>query len=165
MPKMDFIVESNNRLWGCRYGVANNGKVVNEIYASKLGDFKNWNCYMGASTDSYAASVGTDGQFTGAVTHLGYPIFFKENCLHKVYGNYPANYQVQTTSCRGVQKGSEKSLAIVNEVLYYKSQNGICAYDGSLPNEISAEFGDERYSGAVAASHNNKYYFERIKTP
>ena len=158
MPEMDFIVESNNRLWGCRYGVANNGKVVNEIYASKLGDFKNWSCYMGVSTDSYAASVGTDGQFTGAVTHLGYPIFFKENCLHKVYGNYPANYQVQTTSCRGVQKGSEKSLAIVNEVLYYKSQNGICAYDGSLPNEISAEFGDERYSGAVATAHGNKYY-------
>lgn len=158
MPEMDFIVESNNRLWGCRYGVANDGKVVNEIYSSKLGDFKNWSCYMGVSTDSYAASVGTDGQFTGAVTHLGYPIFFKENCLHKVYGNYPANYQIQTTSCRGVQKGSEKSLAIVNEVLYYKSQNGICAYDGSLPNEISAEFGDERYSGAVATAHGNKYY-------
>jgi hypothetical protein len=158
MPKMDFIVESNNRLWGCRYGVANNGEVVNEIYASKLGDFKNWNCFMGVSTDSYVASVGTDGQFTGAISHLGYPLFFKENCLHKIYGNYPANYQIQTTACRGVQKDSEKSLAIVNEVLYYKSQNGICAYDGSLPNEISAEFGDERYSNAVAAAHGNKYY-------
>ena len=158
MPKTDFIIESNNRLWGCLYGVTDDGKVVNEIYASKLGDFKNWNCFMGVSTDSYAASVGTDGQFTGAVTHLGYPIFFKENCLHKVYGNYPANYQIQTTACRGVQKGSENSLAIVNEVLYYKSQNGICAYDGSLPNEISAEFGDERYSGAVASAFGNKYY-------
>ena len=28
MPTMDFIVESNNRLWGCRYGVANNGYTV-----------------------------------------------------------------------------------------------------------------------------------------
>lgn len=157
MPAMDFVTESENRLWGCRYGY-NNGKVVNEIYASKLGDFKNWNCFMGVSTDSYVASVGTDGRFTGAVTHLGYPLFFKEGCLHKVYGNYPANYQIQTTACRGVQRGSEKSLAIVNEVLYYKSQNGICAYDGSLPNEISGEFGDEKYTDAVAAAHGNKYY-------
>ena len=158
MPNMDFIIESENRLWGCRYGVAANGEVVNEIYASKLGDFKNWNCFMGISTDSYAATVGTDGQFTGAIAHLGYPIFFKENCMHKVYGNYPANYQITTTTCRGVQKGSHKSLAIVNEVLYYKSRSAICAYDGSLPQEISYVLGDIAYSNAVACSHGNKYY-------
>ena len=158
MPKMDFIIESENRLWGCRYGDDINGNIVNEIYACKLGDFKNWNCFMGASTDSYAATVGTDGQFTGAITHLGYPIFFKENCMHKVYGNYPANYQIQTTQCRGVQKGSHKSLAIVNEVLYYKSRSAICAYDGSLPQEISYALGNVPYSKAVACSHGNKYY-------
>lgn len=162
MPKMDFVIESQNRLWGCRYGVANNGEIVNEIYASKLGDFKNWNCFMGVSTDSYAVTVGTDGQFTGAITHLGYPIFFKENCMHKVYGNYPANYQIQTTNCRGVQKGSSKSLSIVNEVLYYKSQNGVCAYDGSLPIEISSQLGEEKYSNAVAGCYGNKYYISMM---
>ena len=158
MPNMDFVIESENRLWGCRYGVATNGEVVNEIYASKLGDFKNWNCFMGISTDSYAATVGTDGQFTGAIAHLGYPIFFKENCMHKVYGNYPANYQITTTACRGVQKGSHKSLAIVNEVLYYKSHTSICSYDGSLPQEISYALGKVQYSNAVACAHGNKYY-------
>lgn len=158
MPELDFITEANNRLWGCRYGVAANGEVVNEIYACKLGDFKNWNCFMGLSTDSYVASCGTDGQFTGAITHLGYPLFFKETCLHKVYGNFPSNFQIQTTACRGVQKGCERSLAIVNEVLYYKGRSGVCAYDGSLPVEISAALGDERYSNAVAGGHGNKYY-------
>ena len=158
MPNLDFIIESGNRLWGCRYGTAVNGEIVNEIYASKLGDFKNWNCYAGISTDSYAATVGTDGQFTGAIEHLGYPLFFKENCMHKVYGNYPANYQIQTTTCRGVQKGCERSLAIVNEVLYYKARSGVCAYDGSLPTEISAAFGEESYYNAVAGSLGNKYY-------
>ena len=158
MPEMDFITESENRLWGCRYGVASNGEVVNEIYASKLGDFKNWNCFMGLATDSYAASCGTDGQFTGAITHMGYPLFFKENCVHKVYGNYPANYQIQTTACRGVQKGCHKSLAIVNEVLYYKARSGICAYDGSLPTEASYVLGNEAYSDAVGGAHGNKYY-------
>lgn len=158
MPNMDFIIESENRLWGCRYGIAVNGEVVNEIYASKLGDFKNWNSFMGISTDSYVASVGTDGQFTGAITHLGYPIFFKEGCMHKVYGHYPANYQIQTTACRGVQKGCSKSLAIVNETLFYKSRFGICAYDGSLPTEVSSALGDIDYSDAVAGALGNKYY-------
>lgn len=158
MPSMDFIIESENRLWGCKYGVANNGAVVNEIYASKLGDFKNWDCRMNISTDSYVASCGTDGQFTGAITHMGYPLFFKENCLHKVYGNYPANFQIQTTACRGVQKDCDKSLAIVNETLYYKSRSGVCAYDGSLPVEVSYALGDMHYGRAVAGAHGNKYY-------
>ena len=158
MPLMDFIVESKNRLWGCRYGLNINGEVVNEIYASKLGDFKNWNCFMGLSTDSYAASVGTDGMFTGAITHLGYPLFFKETVLHKVYGDYPANIQIQDTACRGVQRGCERSLAIVNEVLYYKSRNGVCAYDGSLPVEMSYVLGEEVYGDAVGGGHGNKYY-------
>ena len=157
MPDMDFVIESGNRLWGCKYGYVD-GKTVNEIYASKLGDFKNWNCFMGISTDSYAASCGTDGQWTGAITHLGYPLFFKENCLHKVYGTFPSNFQIQTTTCRGVQKGSGGSMAIVNEVLYYKSRGGVCVYDGSLPEEISEAFGGEIYSDAVGGGHRNKYY-------
>ena len=158
MPKLDFVIESDNRLWGCRYGEANNGEVVNEIYSCKLGDFKNWNCFMGLSTDSYAASCGTDGQFTGAITHMGYPLFFKETCVHKVYGNYPANFQIQTTACNGVQKGSHKSLAIVNTTLFYKSRNGVCAYDGSLPTEVSYAMANEVYSDAVGGSHGSKYY-------
>lgn len=158
MPNMDFVIESNNRLWGCRYGTAENGEIVNEIYASKLGDFKNWKCYMGVSTDSYTVSLGSDGVFTGAINHLGYPLFFKERCLHKVYGTMPSQYQMQTTACRGVQKGSEHSLAIVNEVLYYKGEHGICAYDGSLPVEVSSVLGDVHYTEAYAGAHGNKYY-------
>ena len=158
MPNMDFVIESGNRLWGCRYGAAANGDLVNEIYASKLGDFKNWNCFMEISTDSYVASCGTDGQFTGAITHMGYPLFFKENCVHKVYGNYPANFQIQDTACRGVQKGCHGSLAIVNETLFYKARTGICAFDGSLPTEASYALGNESYSDAVGGAHGNKYY-------
>lgn len=158
MPRLDFITESENRLWGCRYGRSQNGETVNEIYACKLGDFKNWNCFMGLSTDSYAASCGTDGPFTGAVTHLGYPLFFKESCVHKVYGSSPDNFRIQTTACRGVQKGCHGSLAIVNETLYYKSRSGICAYDGSLPMDAGSSLGSEAYSAAVGCAHGNKYY-------
>ena len=157
MPDMDFVIENQNRLWGCKYGIVD-GNTVNEIYCSKQGDFKNWNCFMGLSTDSYAASCGTDGKFTGAITHLGYPLFLKEGFMHKVYGNYPANYQIQTTACRGVQDGCHNSLAIVNEVLYYKSRTGVMAYDGSLPTEVSYALGDVSYDSAVACGHGNKYY-------
>ena len=158
MPLMDFVIESGNRLWGCRYGPSHDGTVVNEIYASKLGDFKNWNCFMGISTDSYAVSRGSDGMFTGAVNYFGQPLFFKEGVLHKVAGTVPSNYTVTDLVCRGVQQGCDKSLAVVNETLFYKSRNGICAYDGSLPQEISSSFGDIAYKDAVGCAHGNKYY-------
>lgn len=158
MPNLDFVTECNNRLWGCRYGTAVNGEIVNEIYACKLGDFKNWNCFMGLSTDSWVGSCGTDGQFTGAITHLGYPLFFKETCMHKVYISSTGAHQIQDTACRGVQKGCEKSLAIVNETLFYKARSGVCAYDGSLPVEASYALGGESYSDAVGGGHGNKYY-------
>lgn len=157
-PELDYYIECGNRLWGCKYGTNSDGEMVNEIYASKLGDFKNWNCYMGVSTDSYTASCGTDGPFTGAITYMGYPMFFKENCFHKVYGSYPAQFQIQTTECRGVQDGCNKSLVIVNETLLYKSRDAICAYDGSLPVEISYNLGRVLSKAAIAGAYDSKYY-------
>jgi hypothetical protein len=157
-PEMDFVIESQNRLWGCKYGELEDGSVVNTIYASKLGDFKNWNVFSGIASDSYALSIGTDGAFTGAVTYQGMPTFFKENCLHVMYGTAPSNYQMQTTICEGVQRGSHRSLAIVENLLMYKGVGGIYGFDGSLPELMSAEFGPVMYDRAVAGSIANKYY-------
>lgn len=172
MPDMDFIIESGNRLWGCKYGKNSDGKFVNEIYASKLGDFKNWNVFDGASTDSYAATCGTDGAFTGAVNFQGYPIFFKEKHMHKVYGMYPAQYSITTSEIEGVAYGASQSIVTVNNVLVYKSPNGVCKFDGSYPTSMSSSFGDIKYnamqndehslgdlkSGAVACAVNGRYY-------
>lgn len=156
-PEMDYICQAQNRLWGCRYGVKD-GKAVNEVYGCKLGDFKNWTCYAGLSTDSWAAQVGSDGAWTGAVNYQGYPTFFKETVLHRISVSGAGAHRVTDTPCRGVQKGSWRSLCVVNEVLYYKGRTEICAYDGSVPVAVSAELGDERYSEAVAGGYGRKYY-------
>jgi hypothetical protein len=113
---------------------------------------------MGISTDSWAATIGSDGKFTGAITYLGYPVFFKEDCLIKISISGTGGHQLKETKCRGVQRGSERSLAILNETLLYKSAYGVCAYNGSLPVSVSDELGEVRYSEAVAGSINNRYY-------
>lgn len=161
-PIMDFMFECGNRMWGCRYGLNHHGEFVNEIYASALGDFKNWSKFAGVSTDSFIASIGTDGPFSGACNYLGYPIFFKENCIHKVYGAYPAQYQVQTTMCpgMGVEKGSDRSLSVCASQLYYKAKNCIAAYDGNYPVSVSSVFGPDmnKYGVSVAGSYREKYF-------
>lgn len=157
VPEMDYVTECDNRIWGCKYGLVN-GKTVNGIYACKLGDFKNWNCFQGLSTDSYVASRGSDGMFTGAITHQGHPLFFKEECIEKVYPNANGAHQIVTTEARGVQRGCWRSLVIVDETLYYKSRADVCAYGGALPTSVSSALGEIRYSNARAGSEGGLYY-------
>lgn len=162
MPNLDHVIESGNRLWGCRYGAARNGEIVNEIYASKLGDFKNWSCFEGVSTDSWVGSCGSDGQWTGAANYLGYPVFFKQDHIHRVYGSMPSQYSIRDTAARGVQLGCGDSLAMVEECLIYKSRSGVCLYDGSMPKEIGQALGQERYGQAIAGGLGSKYYLSMV---
>ena len=159
VPAMDFVIECNNRLWGCRFGNSNDIRVtVNEIYACALGDPTNWNIFEGTAMDSYAMSLGSEGEFTGAVAHRGYPVFFKEDFIHKIYGTAPSSYQLQTVEVAGVQKDSHGSLAVVNEVLYYKARDTVYAYESSLPIDVGYALGKQKLSEAVSISHNGKYY-------
>ena len=62
------------------------------------------------STDSYAATRGSDGPFTGAADYLGSPLFFKEDCIERVYPSAAGAHQIVTVRCPGVRKGSGRSL-------------------------------------------------------
>ena len=157
VPEMDFVCQAQNRLWGCRYGLAG-GRIVNELYCCKLGDFRNWNVFSGISTDAWTASVGSDGAFTGAVNFLGSPVFFKENVLHRITISPTGGHSVLETACRGVQKGCSRSAVMVGELLLYKSADGVCAYDGALPVLISQALGNETYSDAAAGSFGERYW-------
>lgn len=158
VPDMDYVIECQNRIWGCKYGFTEQYGNLNELYCCALGDFKNWRVYQGISTDSWTASVGSDGPWTGAINFLGYPTFFKENRIHRVTVSQIGAHSVTETVCRGVQKGSEKSLIVVNETLLYKSRTDVCIYQGSFPSGISVALGDKKYYNAVAGTYGEKYY-------
>lgn len=171
IPDMDYVIEAQNRLWGCKYGTVN-GKLVNEIYASALGRFDVWRKYAGVSTDSYAASVGSDGRWTGAVNYQGYPLFFKEDRMHKVYVSASGAHRIQEYTMRGVQPGGAKSLAVVNGVLFYKARDCVCAYDGSgAPTDVSEKLNLNSLSRpgsttSIAAAYRDKYYlYLQMNTP
>ena len=153
-PTLDFACEHNNRIWGCHY----DGD-INEIYASKLGDGFNWNCFRGISTDSYAVSVGDSEAFTGCVELGDTIVFFKENCIYSVYGTEPSSFQTVRTECFGVQKGSERSIAKVNGRVFYKSCHGVMMLsEGSLPVCISDSLGRDIWKDAVGGTDGRRYY-------
>lgn len=149
VPDLDFICESNYRLWGTK---------GNTIYSSKFSDPMNFNVFDGLSSDSYYIDVGSDGPFTGCIPYSSHICFFKENTLHKLYGTKPSNFQVTTVNVYGVQSGCERSMQIVNEQLLYKGVGGVYAYSGSVPELLSDKFGNKRFSDAVACCDGEKYY-------
>lgn len=148
MPDLDMICVNENRVWGYHRQT---------IYASKLGDFRNWNVFDGLSSDSYAVDVLAGGDFTGCITFLGYPTFFKVDGVYKVYGARPANFQVMGSAATGVLNGA--TLAIAGETLYYLSRDGVMAYSGGMPLPVSDMLGDiiTGSASARAASDGHKY--------
>ena len=154
VPKLEYVTENDNRIWGCN-------SEENVIYACKLGDPTNWFSYRGIASDSYAVTVGSDGPFTGAATCLGYALFFKENTLHKLYGSWPSDYQIVSVQCRGVAQGASRSLCVLAEVLYYLSLDGVMAWDGSLPVKISGKLDAAKLANvrhAVGGGLDTRYY-------
>lgn len=150
IPDLDYILEYSNRLYGCK---------GNTIYVSKLGDPTNWYFYgTGTAESAYTVDVGTDGDFTGIAPFPTHILFFKENCVHKLYGYKPSNYQIITTQCLGVEKGSNRSIQLINGAVYYKSREGIMVYTGDTPSIISHNFGKVKYDTAVSGTDGLKYY-------
>ena len=159
VPDLDFYFECNNRIWGCKQGLNEDGQVVNEIRACKQGDPTNWNTYLGVSTDSYALTVGSDGAFTGGINFNGYPTFFKQKYMYKIYGNYPANYQLIQSSIRGVGRGLYESMVICNDLLYYATPNEFVVYDGSRVYTISEKLGKLDIKNVIAGTDMKRVYF------
>lgn len=159
LPRLDHVCVLDNRLWGCRYGMqAGSTAAVNEIYCSKLGDFKKWDTFQGISTDPWYAGVAEAGPFTGAVAYGGHPIFFKEDCAYVISGSYPP-YSVTTLHIAGVAQGASRSICEVDGALYYKSRYAVMRYTSSSIGSVSDRLG--RLPDAVracAGSYNGKYY-------
>ena len=150
MPDLDHVVEWNNRLWGC-------SSAENAVFASKLGDPKNWQYYQGTGLDSYYAQQGTDGAWTGIGLHSNHLVCFKQDSLCKVYGTAPSNYQIVNAEAFGVELGSRKSVVTINDTIFYKSKVGIMAYSGSTPTCISDGF-NVAFKDVVAGTEKRKYY-------
>lgn len=150
VPDFTTVCVSNNRLWGCE---------EHTIYGSKLGDPTNFLAFDGLSTDSYAAAVSSEGEFT-ACTPFGSQqiLFFKERIVHKLYGTEPENYRLGESLIAGVKAGCSKSVITMNDTLFYVARNGVYAYSGGVPQLISRNFGDMQITEAVAGASNDIYY-------
>lgn len=151
MPDVEYITSFNNRIWAV--GGAN-------IYSSRLACPTEWNDFSADSigtvpSASFATSAGTEGDFTAIIPHGNYIFAFKENHIHKIYGDTPDEYRVTGIEAPGCVKNSF-TLAVCGLYLIYASNDGICILREGYPKVISKKIG--RVSPICAASTGNLYY-------
>ncbi len=149
MPDMEILFEHGNRLWGAK------GK---EIFASKVGDPRNWNCIDGLASDSWYLATQGKGEFTAGVSY-GYPRFFKEGSMVTVYGSVPSGYQTTEQQILGVKRGEQRSLVQCNGLLFWNSPKGMVIYNGSTVALQEQALGDFELESMIGCGEERYVYF------
>jgi hypothetical protein len=154
MPDMDVIFECGNRLWGAK---------GDDIFASRLDDFRNWNTFFGVATDSWSQSSRSRGDFTAGIAYKGYPTFFKEQEMFRVYGSSALDFDLSSEGHIGVREGAGRSLAIAAEALFYYSPDGFAVTYGGTPQLAGAPLGDNlKYVSVVGAGDSTRYWASTV---
>lgn len=154
IPVMNHVCIHNNRLWGTNPS----GEY---IYASKLGDCFNFNCFMGLANDSYYAEIGTKGDFVGIVSYRDNLVAFKRDYIHHIYGDKSSNYTIpkQLADCGCIDI---RSAVEIGAVLYFLGYNGFYEYTGGQPAIISTAL-NAQYKSAIGMSDGVKYYVSAVR--
>lgn len=165
-----FSVLYNNRMFACNA----EGDCVHTSVIGKPYDFTTLE--DGEASADWIEVVSA-GQFTGIAAFGGYVYYFKEHCVHKLYGSSPTDWQLVMLPVNGVEDGADKSLAVENDVCIYKSTDGFYLFDGTKSYKISGNLGrntvlpDEcekslRYIEYSSCIFKGKYYcsaYDRIE--
>jgi hypothetical protein len=149
VPDVVYACVLDNRIWGVDAG--------DNIYCTALGDFDDWTTFSSPSeaTDAWQVDTGTNGNFTGIVSFKGTNLAFKLDHVWKRFGNIPSNFQFVEISSLGCI--NHKSIAEVNNILFWLSPQGVVAYTGGIPEIISENLNDN-YISAVAGGDGRNYY-------
>ena len=144
---IDFTTVYYNRIFGIS---------GSDIYASKVGDFKTWDEYAGLETDSWAADVYSDGDFTGITSYQDHVIFFKRDQMWELYGYTPSQFKIMEASKMGCV--DDRSISEVGGMLFFLSETGVQTYAGGFPREISERLNITNLEKGAAIGDGRKYY-------
>lgn len=140
-PVFDHIICWKNRIWGCRYGTNDKGEFVNEIYGSALGNCHGYFTMQGIASDSFVASVGTGGAFTGIAATEDNVIFFKEDRVYILSGTEPP-FTIREKWGPSIPDGAGKSIVCVNGAIFFQSSDSFMQMDvWNYPTVISHNLG------------------------
>ncbi len=153
------VVAWKKRLWGY------NGNVLHGTVADIFDDYGvvDWNTGDNTYTEAISQPLWQGNDITGVAALMSGLVYFKEDNITVVTGNYPAILNGDTIPCRGLPAENRRSVAVGNESVYYLGRSGVMRFDGGIPRLISQ---DVKISGtdAVGFSDGAKYYLSLKET-
>ncbi len=129
-----FLLPYNNRMFAC------NAK-GDCTYSSVIGRLYDFTTLEDGEASADWIEVNSNGVFTAITAFGGNVYYFKENCVHKLYGSSPSDWQLVMLPINGVEDGAHGSLAVENDICIYKSTDGFYYFDGSSSVKISDNLG------------------------
>lgn len=152
-PHYSDVVAWKKRLWGYDENVMY-GTVADIFDSYGIVD---WNTGDNTYTEAISQPLWQGGDITGIAALMSGLLYFKEDCLTIVTGNYPAIMSSNTIPCRGLPPENRRSVTVAKECVYYLSTDGVYRYSGGIPECISREV-KIKGTEAVGASDGNKYW-------
>ena len=153
VPEMTCICEYGNRVWG------SDGK---KIFSSKQGNPFNMMDYSGLADSAYFVDTIGGDEILACQKMGSACCFFGRKAMHKVVGNFPAEYQLYTYSVDGIV--DPDSLSCVNDVIFYAGHAGINMYSGGTP-QLFFPLGQDalEITDIHAGTDGVNYYFSVTK--
>lgn len=153
------VVVWKKRLWGYSSNVLHG--TIADIFDNN--GFVDWNTGDNTQTESISQPLWQGGEITGLASLMGGLVYFKDDYITIVQGNYPAIMSSDTLPCRGLPAENRRSVSVGNESVYYFGRSGVMRFGGELPRCISSEakiVGTE----AIGATDGAKYWLS-IREP
>lgn len=150
-----FACASDNRLFACN-------QEGDRIFISAIGRIHDFVNEENGTMSADDIGVLSEGNFTGIVSFNHNVYFFKEKCVHKLYGTYSEDWQLVEYQINGVQEGAERSIVVYDNFIIYKGVDAFYIFDGSASTNISENLGSmldiTSLKCCFAGGFKNKYY-------
>lgn len=152
---LKFACASDNRLFACN-------EEGDRIYISVIGRIHDFVNEENGTMSADDIGVLSEGEFTGIVSFNHNVYFFKEKCVHKLFGTYSDDWQLVEYHINGVQEGAESSIVVYDNYVIYKGTDAFYMYDGSTAENISEKLGSmldmTSLKCCFAGGFKDKYY-------
>lgn len=152
---LKFACASDNRVFACN-------EEGDRIFISAIGRIHDFVNEENGTMSADDIGVLSEGCFTGIVSFNHNVYFFKEKCVHKLFGTHSDDWQLVEYRINGVQEGAEKSIVVYDNYVIYKGTDAFYLYDGSIATNISEKLGSmldmTSLKCCFAGGFKDKYY-------
>ncbi|MCI8331337.1 MAG: hypothetical protein HFE78_00710 [Clostridiales bacterium] len=153
IPTLKYVTVHASRLFGVD---------DNRVYASAYNDYTNWDVDTATDINPDNAWVSTtgantkaDSDFTAICEYGGKVIAFKRDFMYQINNNQNP-FRIKDIAAVGTI--DFRSVAEINETLYFIASGGVMAYAGGQVRNISRPLGIEKFTSGVAGAFRDTYY-------